>query len=50
LIYNISWIFMLCFVYRNIEIRYLLMTDILLLLPAMITIQVLFKTTNKKPV
>ena len=37
LLYAIFWYFTICFLFRNIEIRYLLINDVLLLIPASIT-------------
>jgi hypothetical protein len=37
LLYAVLWYFTMCFVFRNIEIRYLLINDTLLLIPASIT-------------
>ncbi len=37
-VYFLIWYFVLCFGYRNIEIRYFLSTDVLLLIPASIPI------------
>lgn len=42
-IYFAVWYFALCFGYRNIEIRYFLSTDVLLLIPASIPIYLLLK-------
>ena len=42
LFYFVLWYFALCFGYRNIEIRYFLSTDVLLLIPASVTIYILF--------
>lgn len=48
LIYFLSWYIMICFFHRNIEMRYLIMTDVLLLIPAAIPIlSLLNKTSNK---
>ena len=49
-IYSLSWYFMLCFLYRNIEIRYLIMTDVLLLIPATLTLFLLYHKLTKKPI
>ena len=38
LLYFILWYSVICFSYRNMEMRYLLMNDILLLIPAGITL------------
>jgi hypothetical protein len=52
LIYFLLWYLILCFGYRNIEIRYFLSTDVLLLIPAtipiFILIQKLFSKHEKK--
>ena len=38
LLYFLSWYFFQCFIYRNMEIRYLIHSDILLIIPASYTI------------
>lgn len=43
LTYFALWYFALCFGYRNIEIRYFLSTDVLLLIPASISIFIIFR-------
>jgi hypothetical protein len=48
LVYFILWYLAICFIYRNMEIRYLMMNDILLLIPASITLIVLFKNLKLK--
>ena len=48
LLYFISWYFYICFSYRNMEIRYLLHCDLLLLIPAAGLISSFFKDSTKK--
>lgn len=46
LIFTLTWYFALCVIYRNIEIRYLLPVDTLLLIPAAIPITALLNKIN----
>jgi 4-amino-4-deoxy-L-arabinose transferase-like glycosyltransferase len=48
LIYFILWYLVICFGYRNMEIRYFLMNDILLLIPASISIVFLLEKMGMK--
>lgn len=48
LIYFILWYFAICFGYRNMEIRYFLMNDVLLLIPAGITLIILLEKAGIK--
>lgn len=48
LIYFLLWYLVICFGYRNMEIRYFLMNDILLLIPASISIIFLFDRIGSK--
>jgi hypothetical protein len=48
LIYFTLWYLVICFGYRNMEIRYFLMNDVLLLIPASISIVFLFKKMGLK--
>jgi hypothetical protein len=48
LIYFLLWYLVICFGYRNMEIRYFLMNDILLLIPASISILFLFEKMGIK--
>jgi hypothetical protein len=43
LVYFVTWYFVLCFGYRNIEIRYFIHPDVLLLLPASIPVVLLIE-------
>ena len=46
--YMITWYLYISFIYRNIEMRYLLHTDILLLIPAAFALTVLFFNKHLK--
>ncbi len=48
LIYMLSWYFMICFLHRNIEMRYLIMTDVMLLIPATIPLLMLLNKRSVK--
>ncbi len=50
LLYFISWYFYICFSYRNMEIRYLLHCDLLLLIPAAGLISSIIGTSDKKKI